>query len=95
MHLKDGEIRGYIDKEIAEEDEQRIRSHLGTCGRCQARAENLSTQGQRIDRSMAVLDPNQDESPPSASVAFSRSVSPDKRKSLKSVLLDHKIIAGI
>jgi anti-sigma factor RsiW len=72
MHLTDGEIRGYIDKEIAEKDEQRLRSHLGTCGRCQARAENLSTQGQRIDRSMAVLDPNQDESPPSASIAFSR-----------------------
>ena len=70
MHLTDGEIRGYIDKEIAEKDEQRIRSHLGTCGRCQTRAENLSIQGQRFDRSMAVLDPNQDESPLPANIAY-------------------------
>ena len=72
MHLTDGEIRGYIDKEIAKQDGQRVRSHLGTCDRCQARADNISTQGQRVDRSMAVLDPIPDESPHSASIAFSR-----------------------
>lgn len=72
MHLTDGEIRGYIDKEIAKQDGQRVRSHLGTCDRCQARADNISTQGQRVDRSMAVLDPIPDESPYSASIAFSR-----------------------
>lgn len=72
MHLSDGEIRAYLDNEIAEEDAQQVSSHLGTCARCQTRLENISIQGQRVDRNLAVLDPQNDESPPSASIAYSQ-----------------------
>jgi anti-sigma factor RsiW len=72
MHLSDGQIRAYLDKEIAEEDAQRVSAHLGTCDRCQTRLENISTQSNRVNHQLAVLEPQYDESPPSASIAYSQ-----------------------
>ena len=80
MHLSDGEIKGYIDQEIAERELQRLSSHLDACERCQKRMEFISTQSQRVDQHLAVLDPKHDESPPSASYAYSQF---DKKYSCK------------
>lgn len=72
MHLSDGEIKGYIEQEIAERDLQRVSSHLDACDRCQQRAQFISTQSQRVDQQLAVLDPDHEESPLSASAAYAQ-----------------------
>ena len=38
MHLQDGELRAYLDGEMAGTEQENVRAHLETCPRCQAQA---------------------------------------------------------
>jgi hypothetical protein len=56
MHLSDGEIRAWLDRELEPEHIAQVQAHLFICSRCQARRQALFTRSQSIDRRLAALD---------------------------------------
>jgi hypothetical protein len=58
MHLNDGEIRAYLDRELDPERMAQVQAHLSTCSRCQAQQQAMLVRSQRIDRRLAVLEPH-------------------------------------
>ena len=71
MHLSDGEIRTYLDKEIANIDGERIKAHLDECSECQDRAEKLSFIGIQTNELLSALKPQGAEAPQPNSQALS------------------------
>ena len=56
MHLSDGEIRAWLDRELEPERMAQVQAHLSTCSRCRAQQRALFARSQRIDRRLAALD---------------------------------------
>lgn len=71
MHLSDGEIRAYLDKEIANIDGERIKAHLDECSECQDRAEKLSIIGIQTSELLSALKPQEQEAAQPSSQALS------------------------
>lgn len=70
MHLSAGEIRAYLDKEIANIDLKRIKVHLNECSECQDRAEKLSNIGIQTGELLSALKPQGAETPQTGSQAL-------------------------
>jgi Putative zinc-finger len=58
MHLSDGEIRGFLDRELDPDRMAQVQAHLSTCSRCQAQKQAVFARAQRIDHRLATLDPH-------------------------------------
>jgi hypothetical protein len=58
MHLKDGEIRAFLDRELDPERMAQVQDHLSTCSRCQAQQQAMLVRSQRIDHHLAALEPH-------------------------------------
>lgn len=63
MHISDGEIRAYLDKQPAEAELQRIQAHLDGCARCRERAEALSARAAQTAHRFSALEPSAAASP--------------------------------
>jgi len=71
MHLSDGKIREYLDKEIANIDVEQIKAHLNECSECQDRAEKLSNIGIQTREHLSEMKPQGAEAPQPSSQALS------------------------
>jgi len=56
MHLEEGEIRAYQDRQLEPAAAVRVESHLEACPGCRARAEAVHEQAARVRSRLAVLD---------------------------------------
>jgi hypothetical protein len=56
-HLSDGEIRAYLDGEMAAPTDALAHAHLKTCQHCQHRAEVLAAQMKRVQKHLSALSP--------------------------------------
>ena len=70
MHLNDGEIRAYQDRVGSGSESERSRAHLAACARCQEKADRLLVQAGQVEAHMASLAPGDNETPISASRAW-------------------------
>jgi len=68
MHLSDGEIRAYLDQEIAVE---KVESHLKDCSDCQARTEQLGFSSTHTNQLLNSLEPDGEDLPKSGRLAYS------------------------
>ena len=71
MHLSDGEIRAFLDKEIANNDIERIEVHLKSCSSCQERADQLSKRMDLTNEQLSVINPRETEAPSPTILALS------------------------
>jgi hypothetical protein len=55
MHLNEGEIRAYQDQELDQDALQRVQTHLASCLRCQAQADQILARSQEARVKMALL----------------------------------------
>jgi hypothetical protein len=53
MHIREGDLRAFLDNEATESQSEQIRLHLSGCSRCQARLESLA---KRANQAAAALD---------------------------------------
>jgi hypothetical protein len=72
MHLRDGEIKAYQDKEVSAELRVRIQAHLESCPGCQRRAAGLREQRARNISRLDRLGPEPLQNPISTSLAHAR-----------------------
>jgi hypothetical protein len=71
MHLAEGEIREYLDNEIAKIDVERTETHLKTCFSCQERVEQISRTMELTSEQLSVLNPQETEAPSPSQKALS------------------------
>lgn len=69
MHLKDGEIRAYLDGEDYREDRIRVENHLAYCPVCRERQQRLSAVADGAARRLTALAPDVKENAVPHSVA--------------------------
>lgn len=55
-HLTEGEMRAYWDQELSPEEREWARTHLESCARCQAGAEDLHSRSQALSAALGALD---------------------------------------
>ncbi len=82
MHLKDGELRSYLDGEGSRESRLRIEEHLANCQRCLKRKQRLSTTAVQAASKLSVLisEPKLPDIPVSAARARLRMLVTEKEK---------------
>jgi len=56
MHLNQGELRAYLDRELDATQTARIEAHLQACELCQAQAEEMRQRVARLSASMSLLN---------------------------------------
>jgi len=56
MHIPEGEIRAYLDKELSPARQEQIKIHLDVCAGCQALAQELSSRTRRVDAYLTALE---------------------------------------
>lgn len=61
MHLTDGELRTYIDRETTDIEGERLGAHLVECHECQQRLEAISRRGDQVGEQLTALAPRTDE----------------------------------
>jgi hypothetical protein len=61
MHLTDGELRTYIDRETTDGEQEHISVHLGECAECQQRLKAISMRGEQVGDRLIALAPHADE----------------------------------
>lgn len=71
MHLSDGEIRAYLDKEVVDNDSLSIEAHLESCSSCQERADQISRTMDLTKEEFSILNPLQAETSPPPGFALS------------------------
>lgn len=54
MHLKDGQLRAYLDQELGEQES----AHLQECSQCQIRLSDIADRSRLINHSLSSLDPS-------------------------------------
>ncbi len=59
MHLDKGQIKAYLDYQLAAPDTEQVRAHLASCSHCQALAGELSAQDERVKSRLAAIVPPQ------------------------------------
>ena len=55
MHLKDGEIRAYLDQELRIDRYPQVQAHLACCAACRDRADTLAKLSQEVDHQLAAI----------------------------------------
>jgi len=63
MHITEGEIRAYLDKELDTARHTQVKTHLDSCPICQTLAAELSNRTQRMDAYLATLEPGASQVP--------------------------------
>jgi len=58
MHLDEGQIKAYLDHQLAAPEKEQVRAHLASCTQCQALAGSLAAQADRIDSRLAAITPS-------------------------------------
>jgi hypothetical protein len=61
MHLKDGELRGYLDGEGSRESRGRVEAHLAGCPACRERQQRLSAAAGDVAGKLAAMAPAPNE----------------------------------
>jgi len=56
MHLSEGEIRAYQDRQIEAVDQHRVENHLAGCPQCRASAEAARSQAERVHTRLSGQD---------------------------------------
>jgi predicted anti-sigma-YlaC factor YlaD len=51
----EGEIRAYLDRELAPADRERLAAHLGECAECEARLTAVEARAERIATALSAL----------------------------------------
>jgi hypothetical protein len=72
MHLKEGEIRAYLDGESRQEDRPRLEEHLAKCPFCQERQQRLSIVASHAAGKLTNLAPMRYEVPTSLRISRAR-----------------------
>lgn len=57
MHLNEGQIKSYLDHELAAPEREQVRLHLASCPECEARLSGLSAQDERVRSHLAAIVP--------------------------------------
>lgn len=57
MHLNDGQLRAYLDREHAEAERLAAENHLASCDDCRTRADEFTARSERVAAHLAVLAP--------------------------------------
>ena len=55
MHLSEGEIRAFQDRELSDQARKRLEAHLASCTRCKEKAQTLVARTNRIDERLSSL----------------------------------------
>lgn len=63
MHIPEGEIRAYLDKELDTARHAQVKTHLDSCPICQTLAAELSGRTRRVDAFLTTLDPGASQVP--------------------------------
>jgi len=63
MHLPEGQIKSYLDQELAPTEKERVEAHLATCPRCQQRANKLAAVGSGVSQHLSALTASQAQAP--------------------------------
>lgn len=72
MHLNEGELRAYLDRELDKREMERASLHLSACPDCQARFQTIEGRAQEVRAYLASLEPAPDRSPLAAKAARQR-----------------------
>jgi hypothetical protein len=72
MHLTDGELRTYLDRETTDAERERFNAHLAACVECQQRLEAISRRSNQIGEQLIALAPRADEELLSTAAARAR-----------------------
>ncbi len=59
MHIREGQLRAYLDEQIAPEARHAVEEHLRACSRCRERMEALAARRDRTAEALASLPPPQ------------------------------------
>ena len=63
MHLPEGQIKSYLDQELAPTEKERVEAHLATCPSCQQRANKLAAVGSGVSQHLSALTASQAQAP--------------------------------
>ena len=58
MHLDEGQIKAYLDHQLAAPEKEQVRAHLASCTQCQALAGSLAVQADRIESRLVAIAPS-------------------------------------
>ncbi|MBN2146524.1 MAG: hypothetical protein JW726_04010 [Anaerolineales bacterium] len=72
MHISDGQLRAYLDRQIDSRTSARVQSHLQGCPCCQSRLQTLAARSARLSSRLASLDPRPGEIPLSVHLGRAR-----------------------
>ncbi len=57
MHLREGQIRAYLDGEVSSSELRRVKAHLDRCSQCQQRASALAQRSEQANLRLSSLGP--------------------------------------
>ena len=69
MHLSDGQLRVYLDRELGEAEHAAADKHLAACANCRARADELAARSAQIATRLSALVASTNSSSPQAALA--------------------------
>ena len=72
MHLKDDQLRAYIDQELPAGRERQAGEHLQRCAECRTRLDHLRSIQQQVHARLDRLSPTPNERPRTAGQAYAR-----------------------
>lgn len=55
MHIREGQLRAYLDEQVAPEERRRVDEHLRACAKCRRRTEALASRRDRAAAALASL----------------------------------------
>lgn len=58
MHLEEGQLKAYLDHELAPPEKQGVKEHLETCPQCQRQVQELASQTQAVSQRLSAIDPS-------------------------------------
>ena len=74
MHLKDEQLRAFVDQEESGEQARNVQEHLAACPACQNRLDQIAGRAQMVHARMDFLAPGLLEQPRSSQAAYKRFV---------------------
>lgn len=63
MHLREGELRAYLDGEVTASEWPRVKAHLDRCPQCQQQAQALAQRSEQINLHLSSLAPQSSHTP--------------------------------
>jgi hypothetical protein len=72
MHLTDGELKAYHDRELSGPQRERARAHLESCPQCRGQSERLEARSRLVEQRLAAIAPQPAQAPRPVGAARSR-----------------------